>query len=97
MSENTDATTEGRTHKAGLLDIRSIIGALMGVYGLILVLMGIFADPETDKTGGTNANLWAGLAMLLVAVAFAAWARLRPVRVPEGEPEGEQEASGASS
>ena len=96
MSEHTpsdDATSESSTHKAGLLDIRSIIGALMGVYGVILVLMGIFADPETDKTGGTNANLWAGLAMLLVAVAFAAWARLRPVRVPEGE----QEANGASS
>ncbi len=93
MSEHTpSATSESSTHKAGLLDIRSIIGALMGVYGVILVLMGIFADPETDKTGGTNANLWAGLAMLLVALVFVAWARLRPVRVPD-----EQEASAASS
>ena len=71
------------THRAGLFDIRTIIGALMGVYGLILLLMGLFGDPETDKTGGTNANLWAGLAMLVVAVVFLAWARLRPLRVPE--------------
>ncbi len=92
MSENTDAnggaTTDGRTHKAGLLDIRSIIAALMGVYGVILLLMGIFADPETDKTGGTNANLWAGLAMLVVAAGFTAWVTLRPVRVPEESPQG---------
>ena len=90
MSEHTPSDGAASTHKAGLLDIRSIIGALMGVYGVILVLMGLFADPETDKTGGTNANLWAGLAMLAVAAAFTAWATLRPVRVPE-------EVSAASS
>ncbi|CAM3922975.1 hypothetical protein NOMA109596_16525 [Nocardioides marinus] len=90
MTDQTTGSGE-RTHRAGLLDIRSIIAALMGTYGVILVLMGLFADPETDKTGGTNANLWAGLAMLLVAVAFAAWARLRPVKVPA------EDASAASS
>mgnify|MGYP000309510530 CR=1 FL=1 len=73
MSEHTPSDGAASTHKAGLLDIRSIIGALMGVYGVILVLMGIFADPETDKTGGTNANLWAGLAMLLVALSSSLW------------------------
>lgn len=71
------------SHRAGLFDIRMIIGALMGTYGVILVLMGIFGDPETDKTGGTNANLWAGLAMLAIATGFIAWARLRPLSVPE--------------
>lgn len=70
-------------HRAGLFDIRTIIGALLGTYGVILVLLGLFGDPETDKTGGTNANLWAGLAMLVVGVAFLAWARLRPLSVPE--------------
>lgn len=87
---SSDATTpdqsrsEGRgTHTAGLFDIRNIIGALMVVYGLILTGMGLFADPETDKTGGSNANLWAGLAMLAVGVGFVLWARLRPVKVPE--------------
>ena len=70
-------------HRAGLFDIRTIIGALLGTYGVILVLLGLFGDPETDKTGGTNANLWACLAMLVVGVAFLAWARLRPLSVPE--------------
>lgn len=71
------------THRAGLFDIRTIIGALLGTYGVILVLVGLLGDPETDKTGGTNANLWAGLAMLAVGVAFVVWARVRPLSVPE--------------
>ena len=44
---------------------------------------GFFGDPEGDKTGDVNANLWAGLALLVVAVVFIAWARLRPIVVPE--------------
>ena len=73
----------GGRHTAGLFDIRMIIGALLATYGVILLLMGVFADPETDKTGGVNANLWTGLALLVVGAAFVAWARLRPVVVPE--------------
>ncbi|MBF4161220.1 hypothetical protein [Nocardioides acrostichi] len=72
-----------RTHSAGLFDIRNIIGALLTIYGVICLLMGLFGDPETDKTGGPNANLWSGLVMLVVGVAFIAWARLKPVKVPE--------------
>ena len=33
------------------------------MYGVILVLMGIFGDKAFEKTGDVNANLWAGLAM----------------------------------
>ena len=77
-----------RRHNAGILDIRNIIGALIGIYGVILVLMGLFGDKEGAKTGDVNANLWAGLVMLVVAVAFIAWARLRPVKVPESSDEG---------
>lgn len=76
-----------RRHRAGILDIRNIIGLLLAVYGVILTLMGLFADPETDKTGGINANLWSGLAMLAVGAAFLVWARLRPILVPDGAAE----------
>jgi hypothetical protein len=69
-------------HTAGALDIRNIIGGLLGVYGVILVLMGIFGDQESDKTGGWNANLWAGLALVVVAAVFLTWARLKPLVVP---------------
>ncbi len=82
MTQRPEQTSE-RRHKAGALDIRNIIGGLLSVYGVILVAQGLFADAETDKTGGVNANLWAGLALVVVGVAFIAWARLRPLLVPE--------------
>jgi hypothetical protein len=78
MSERT--TTK---HTAGALDIRNIIGGLLGVYGVILVLMGLLGDKEYDKTGDVNANLWAGIALVVVSVAFLLWARLRPIVVPD--------------
>ena len=70
-------------HTAGAFDIRNFIGALIGIYGVILVLMGFFGEQSLDKTGGVNANLWAGLIMLVGAAAFMVWARLRPIVVPE--------------
>ena len=71
------------THTAGALDIRNIIGGLLAVYGVILLAMGLFGDKELDKTGDVNANLWAGLALLVVGLGFLAWARIKPVVVPE--------------
>jgi hypothetical protein len=72
-----------KRHSAGALDIRNIIGGLLAVYGVILVFMGIFGDQEKDKTGGWNANLWAGLALVVVGAVFLTWARLKPLLVPE--------------
>jgi hypothetical protein len=72
-----------KQHTAGLYDIRNVIGGLIGAYGVILTLMGLFGDTEPEKTGDVNANLWAGLAMLVFGIAFVAWARIRPVVVPD--------------
>ena len=77
-----------RRHTAGALDIRNIIGGLMATYGVILLVMGLVGDAETDKTGGVNANAWAGVALLLVGAAFLVWARLKPVVVPEAPQDG---------
>jgi hypothetical protein len=82
-----------RRHTAGALDIRNIIGGLLGTYGVILTLMGVFADPETDKTGGVNANLWAGLALLVAAAVFLVWARVRPIAVPESPGAGAEDTA----
>src|SRR4051812_30900146 len=76
-------TSTARGHRAGIFDIRNIIGALLAIDGLIIALVGLFGDAEEDKTGGVNANLWAGLALLVVGLVFLAWARLRPVVVPK--------------
>jgi hypothetical protein len=81
-SDATSDTTADKPHKAGAFDIRNIIGALMGVYGVILTLAGLLGEHEPDKTGGVNANLWTGLALILVAAVFIGWARLKPIVVP---------------
>ncbi|MBV9843837.1 MAG: hypothetical protein JOZ47_02015 [Kutzneria sp.] len=74
----------GQVRSAGLFDLRYILGLLFGVYGVVLTVMGLwFTDSDgIDKAGGVNVNLWSGLAMLVVAVLFAGWARLRPIRLP---------------
>ncbi len=76
-SEKTDK------HAAGALDIRSVIGYLLTAYGLILLLMGVFGDQALDKTGDINANLWAGIGLLVVGLGFLAWVRVKPIQVPE--------------
>jgi hypothetical protein len=70
-------------HKAGAFDIRNVIGLLIGFYGLVLIVVGLVADSSRQlaKTGGVNANLWAGIAMAVVAAALLVWSRLRPVVV----------------
>lgn len=77
-----------------LFDIRTIVGALLGLYGVILVIAGLVHDTavEEARTGGINANLWAGVAMLAVALAFVVWARLRPVAVDHPAVENEKGA-----
>lgn len=70
--------------RAGLFDIRIVIAGLMGLYGVILVLLGLFnaTDEELARGDGLNINLWGGIGMLVVSAAFIAWARLRPIVVP---------------
>ncbi|ANY10297.1 hypothetical protein AFB00_22360 [Pseudonocardia sp. HH130630-07] len=68
-----------------MFDLRSVIALLFGVYGLVLLIMGIVSgnDPENlAKTGGTNLNLDTGIAMLVVGALFVLWVYLRPLKVP---------------
>jgi len=77
--------TAERPHKAGAFDVRNVIAGLIGFYGVVLVLVAIFGEEQSDKTGGVNANLWARLAMLVFAASFALWSRLRPIVVVSPE------------
>lgn len=70
-----------------LLDIRTIVAALLGCYAVVLILVGLAHDSVADRApaGGWNINVWAGLGMLVVAVAFVVWARLRPAQAPDAD------------
>jgi uncharacterized membrane protein len=87
--------TEGNTrHTAGAFDIRTFIAGLMGIYGVVLVLTGIFgADKTTDgsKTAG-NVNLWVGICLIIFAAAMQGWALWRPTVIDEKQLEEEKAA-----
>jgi hypothetical protein len=81
---------------ANLFDIRRFIGALFLIYGLILTVLGIGAsDAEIEKAADINVNLWTGLAMLVVAALFLAWAFMHPMGEELAERESESTGAGA--
>ncbi len=88
MSTAPDATrgdegADARKHTAGAYDVRTVIAGLIGLYGIVLTIMGLVGQSADDraKTGDWNANLWSGIVMIAVAVVFALWLKLRPVVV----------------
>jgi hypothetical protein len=63
-----------------LLDIRRIIGTLLGIYGLLLLGAGLFgSDAEKNKASGVNINLWVAFALLAASALFWLWASTRPL------------------
>ena len=75
-------------------DVRNIIGALLGIYGVVLTIAGFApgllgdhakrsTDNPVDLSVGTDANWWVGLVLIGVAIVFIGWALLRPIKVPE--------------
>lgn len=83
-------SSESSPRGAAAFDVRLIIALLIGVYGLVITVMGIgfTSDEDLDKADGLNINLWAGIAMLVFAALFVLWARVRPIRpdVTEEDP-----------
>ena len=73
-----------KSHSAGAFDIRNFVGALIGIYGVVLVIMGLINVTSADmaRTGSVNANLLAGIVMVVLAASFLLWARIRPVEIP---------------
>lgn len=63
-----------------LFDLRLIIAFLFGLYGVVLVVVGLgfTTDDDLRKAEGVNINLWAGAAMVALAALFAVWATVRP-------------------
>ena len=67
------------------IDLRYPIGVLFVVFGLLLVLYGLFGGTADDSRSlGININLWWGLIMLFFgAVMFFAACRKRLGRIGE--------------
>jgi hypothetical protein len=75
--------------RVSLFDLRWILAFLFGVYGVTVTLMGLFEHAKTytadGQDVGVNVNLWTGIPMLVVAIAFALWAGLRPAVPPTSD------------
>lgn len=95
MSSTTSSSTSTSRHSAGLFDVRNIFAALMGIYGIVLFIMGLvnFTDVDKERADGFNLNLWCGLGMFIFAVLMALWAYTRPIVVDEVELERQKAAS----
>jgi len=66
---------------AKLFDIRSLIGGLFVVYGIMLTVAGFTTSHKNlVKASNININLWMGIGMLIVGVLFVLWWRLNPIR-----------------
>ena len=68
-----------------LFDLRSVIGLLFVVYGIVLTVLGLIGTSPEDlaKAGGLDLNLWTGLAMLVAGIGFYIWAFVKPPLPPE--------------
>ncbi len=68
---------------AKLFDLRTFIGALLIIFGIIVTLEGVTAsDSDIAKAGDMNISLWSGLIMLGVGIGFVAWMLIRPPEPP---------------
>ena len=64
---------------AKLFDLRSFIGSLFTIFGILVTIAGIAASPAAiDKAAGINLGLWVGLVMLIMGLLFLAWVLLKP-------------------
>jgi uncharacterized BrkB/YihY/UPF0761 family membrane protein len=59
---------------AKVLDLRSFIGTLFVIFGVLVLSAGLTASQaDIDKAAGINIALWVGAMMLALGVIFIAW------------------------
>ncbi len=64
---------------AKLFDLRSFIGSLFVIFGILVTIPGLAASRAAiDKAAGINLALWVGLIMLAMGLLFLAWVLLKP-------------------
>jgi uncharacterized membrane protein len=83
MSQDDNQTASTKS-KAGVFDVRNIVGALLFLYGVILVVASFgTSSAQKAKADGFNANLYVGLVLAVAGVLFVVWAVTRPIVVDE--------------
>ena len=88
MSNGTATARRNRSKVARAMDIRTVIGVLIDLYGIILTITGLV------KGSDAHADLVSGMCLLVAGAVFLVWVRLRPVKVPEVAEEASESAAG---
>ncbi len=74
----------GQQHTAGAFDIRNFIGALLGLYGLILTLAGdLRRQGATTRPAASTPTSRPASSCSSSSAFFIAWARIKPIVVPD--------------
>jgi hypothetical protein len=77
---HTAAERDSLVRSTRRFDLRRLLGALFLLYGVICTILGIVhGAADMKQTGGIAINLWSGLGMIVVGIAFFVWDRLAPV------------------
>lgn len=68
---------------AKLFDLRTFIGTLFVIFGVIVTLEGATASAEEiAKASDLNVSLWSGLVMLATGIGFLTWMLVQPPVLP---------------
>ncbi|MCW2719793.1 MAG: hypothetical protein QOG20_1317 [Pseudonocardiales bacterium] len=64
---------------AKLFDLRTFIGVLFVIFGVLVIIPGLAPSPaDIEKAAGINIALWVGAMMLALGVIFLLWILLSP-------------------
>ena len=77
MPNGTSTARRNRRKVARAMDIRTVIGDLLALYGVILTITGLV------RWADARADVWAGICLLIAGAAFLLWVKVRPIEVPE--------------
>jgi hypothetical protein len=84
LIDESEAAETDHGAARNLFDLRTIIGGLFTLYGVMLTIYGIVdSQAQIAKAAGVRINLWTGLGMLAIGLAFLTWVKLRPLTTEE--------------
>jgi hypothetical protein len=64
---------------AKLFDLRTFIGTLFTIFGVLVTIQGLFvSDADVRKASGVHLALWLGLIMLAIGIGFIGWMLAKP-------------------
>lgn len=95
----SDTGGAGQRFLSRFFELRMIIAVLFTVYGIVCIVwgLGFTTSAELQKAAGINVNLLAGIGMLVVGLAFGAWALRSPIEQAEAPAEPPRERSGSTT